>query len=118
VPDAFQVDANYNLHVGTSSEWISASIEALLVGGALVALKVFHNNDRKVRLKLTVMDVLGCMLAGLIFGVFTTFRLTEVRWKRIFVSLIVAYLIAAFVDALVKRAKRSPDEKSARTRLP
>jgi hypothetical protein len=87
VPDAFQVDANYNLHVGTSSEWISASIEALLVGGALVALKVFHKNDRKVRLKLTVMDVLGCMLAGLIFGVFTTFRLTEVRWKRIFVSL-------------------------------
>jgi O-antigen ligase len=64
------------------------------------------------------MDVLGCMLAGLIFGVLTTFGLTAVRWKRIFVLLIVAYLIAAFADALVKRAKRSPDEKSTRTRLP
>ena len=89
-----------------------------MVGGALVSLKVFRNNDRKVPLKLTVMDVLGCMLAGLIFGVLTTFGLTAVRWKRIFVLLIVAYLIAAFADALVKRAKRSPDEKSTRTRLP
>jgi hypothetical protein len=104
--------------MGTSSDWISAAIEALLVGGGLVVMKVFRNNDRKTPLKLTVMDVFGCMLAGLIFGAFTTLWLTEVRCKRILVLLIVAYLIAAFADALIRRAKRSPDEKSVRTRLP
>jgi len=104
--------------MGTSSDWISATIEALLVGGGLVVMKVFRNNDRKIPLKLTVMDVFGCMLGGLVFGVITTFRLTEVRWKKVFVLLIVAYLIAAFVEALIRRAKRSANEKSASTRLP
>jgi len=104
--------------MGTWSDWISASIEALLVGGGLVVMKVFRNNDRKTPLKLTVVDVFGCMLAGLIFGVFTTFRLTEVRWKRILVPLIVAYLIAAFITALIKRARRSTSEQAPRTRLP
>jgi hypothetical protein len=101
-----------------TSDWILATVEAVFVGGGLVVMKLFRRSDNGAAPPLTVVDVWGCILGGLIFAVFTTFRLNTIRWKTVLVAIIFAYLAAAFVDALVRQAKRSSSEQVARRRLP
>jgi|SRR5580704_11479420 hypothetical protein len=89
-----------------TSDWILATMETVFVGGGLVVMKLFRRSDNDAAPALTVMDVFGCILGGLIFAVLTTFRLNTIRWKTILLAIIVAYLVAAFIDALVRRARR------------
>jgi hypothetical protein len=88
-----------------TSDWIVAPVETVFVGGGLVVMKLFRRSDSGAAPALTAIDVLGCILGGLIFAVFTTFRLNTIRWKFALVAIIVAYLVAAFIDALVRRAR-------------
>src|ERR1700691_5765597 len=90
-----------------TSDWILATVETVFVGGGLVVMKLFRRSDNDAAPALTVMDVYGCLLAGLIFAVFTTFRLNAIRWKPVLLVIIAAYFIAAIIDALAKRARRS-----------
>jgi uncharacterized membrane-anchored protein YitT (DUF2179 family) len=89
-----------------TSDWILATVETAVVGGGLVVMKLFRRSDNETASALTVVDVFGCILGGLIFAVPTTFRLTTIRWKSVLVAIIVVYLVAAFIDALVRRARR------------
>jgi len=89
------------------SAWIEATIETLCVAGGLLVMKLFRRNDKDAAPALTVMDVFGCILGGLIFAVLTTFRWNTIRWKAVFAVIIIAYVVAAFIDALVRRARRS-----------
>jgi uncharacterized membrane-anchored protein YitT (DUF2179 family) len=95
-----------------------ATVETVFVGGGLVVMKLFRRSDKDEAPALTVVDVFGCILGGLIFAILTTFRLNTIRWKTILVAIIVAYVVAVFIDALVRRAKRSSSEQVARRRLP
>jgi hypothetical protein len=92
------------------SDLISATVETLILGGALVVMKIFRRSDRNAAPALTVLDVFGCLLAGSIFGVLTTFRWNTIRCKTVLMVIIITYFVAAFVDALVRRARRSTDE--------
>lgn len=100
------------------SDWILAMVETVVVGGGLVVMKLFRRGDNRTAPTLTATDVFGCILGGLIFAVLTTFRLNTIRWKSVLVAIIVAYLVAVFIDALVRRAKRSSNEQGARRQLP
>jgi hypothetical protein len=113
------------LRVGTipgvstpTSDWTLATVETLFVGGGLLVMEEFRRSDDDAASALTVMDVWGCILGGLIFAVLTNFRLTTIRWKTVLVAIIVAYVVAAVIDAPVSRAKRSSNERVARGRLP
>jgi uncharacterized membrane-anchored protein YitT (DUF2179 family) len=88
-----------------TSDWILATVETVFVGGGLVVMKLFRRGDKDAAPALTVMDVFGCILGGLIFAVLTTFRLKTISWKSVLVAIIAAYLVAAFIDALVRRAR-------------
>jgi hypothetical protein len=90
----------------STSDLILAVVETVVVGGGLVIMKLFRRSDNVATPALTVMDVFGCILGGLIFAVLTTFRLNTIRWKIVVVAIIVAYVVAAFIDALVRRARR------------
>lgn len=100
------------------SDWILAMVETVVVGGGLVVMKLFRRSDNDAAPALTVIDVFGCILGGLIFAVFTTFRLNTIHCKTALVAIIVAYVVAAFIDALVRRAKLSSNEQVARRQLP
>lgn len=89
-----------------TSEWIVATVETMFVGGGLAGMKLFRRSDNDTASALTVVDVFGCILGGLIFAVLTIFRVNAIRWKSVPVAIIVAYLVAAFVDGLVRRARR------------
>ena len=88
-----------------TSDWILATVETVLVGGGLVVMKLFRRGDDGAAPTLTAIDLFGGILGGLIFAVLTTFRLNTIRWKSVLVAIIVAYLVAAFIDALVRRAR-------------
>jgi hypothetical protein len=89
-----------------TSDWIVATVETVFVGGGLVVMKLFRRDDNGAAPTLTVIDVFGCILGGLLFAVLTTFRLNTIRWKSVLVAIVVAYLVAAVIDALVRRARR------------
>src|SRR5580704_398415 len=89
-----------------TSDWILATLETVFLGGGLVVMKLFRRSGNDAAPALTAIDVFGCILGGLIFAVVTTFRLNMIRWKSVLVAIIVGYLVAAFVDALVRRARR------------
>jgi hypothetical protein len=89
-----------------TSDWILATVETVVVGGGLVVMKVFRRDNNDAASTLTAIDVFGCILGGLVFAVLTTFRSNAIRWKSILVAILVAYVVAGFIDALVRRARR------------
>jgi uncharacterized protein YacL len=95
-----------------TSDWILATVETVFVGLGLAVMKLFRRSDKDGPPALTVMDVFGCILGGLIFAVLTTFRLNAIRWRNVLVVIVVAYLVAVFITVLAKRIRRN----SAKTR--
>jgi hypothetical protein len=118
LPDAFQVNATYNLHMGTSSDWISVLLRALWFPGLMLIAVLIFTGKGHVKPALTPLDFLSWVFAGLFFGISTTFGWNAFRWPLILLLVGSVIGIVVFGKLAQRNLRDSSNEQVARRRLP
>ena len=88
VSDAFQLDANYNRPMGTSSDWISDLLRALWFPSFMLLGVWILKGKPQIRPIPTPLNLLSWAFGGLFSGIWLTFGWNAFRWPL--VSLLLA----------------------------
>jgi hypothetical protein len=94
--------------MGTANDWIVVACAAIFWGGFMLLWESLNRSDEHIKPAVSLVDVLLWAVAGLGFGIGTTFRWRAFHWPLILPM--TATLAAFFILArLVRRKVRSSD---------
>lgn len=94
--------------MGTAKEWIWVVCAATFFGGSMLYWESLSRSDEHIKPAMSFVDVLGCAILGLFFGIGSTFRWRVFHWPLI-VPMIATLAATVILGRLVKRKRRSSE---------